>query len=326
MTTSRRTLLVAAVAAPMATPRIARAQAWPARAIRLLLPDTAGSGNDSTARIFSHYLEQGFGQPVAVDNRGGAGGRIGVEAAFRSAPDGYTWLLGNAGSNGINAALYRDLPYDLETAFVPVSLLVTGPNLLAVNPRVLPVNTVQELMAYVRARPGQVNYGSAGPGSSAHFSMELFKSVAGLDLVHIPYRGAPAMGQAAVQGDAPVLIANLVNIMGFIQRGELKPLAVTSLTRSPDLPEVPTIHESGLPGFETLAWNAMFAPPGTPAPIVARMLAELQRVAQIPDVRMRLRALGGDLVASPPEVLAQRVRTDIARWKDLAARANIRID
>ncbi|MBX9592916.1 MAG: tripartite tricarboxylate transporter substrate binding protein [Roseomonas sp.] len=322
----QRRVLLASALAGLAVPSVARAQAWPARPIRLLLPDTPGSGNDSTARIFSHFLEQGLGQPVAVDNRGGAGGRIGVEAAFRSPGDGYTWLLGNAGSNGINAALYRDLPYDLETSFIPVSLLVTGPNLLAVNPRVLPVNSVQELIAYVRARPGQINYASAGPGSSAHFSMELFKSVAGLDLVHIPYRGAPAMAQAAVQGDAPVLVGNLVNVMGFIQRGELKPLAVTSLTRSVDLPQVPTLDESGLRGFETLAWNAMFAPPGTPAPIVARMLAELQRVAAIPDVRMRLRALGGDLVASAPEVLAARVRADIARWKDLAQRANIRID
>jgi tripartite-type tricarboxylate transporter receptor subunit TctC len=321
----RRALLLAPLlAAPAALAQTAAP--WPARPVRLLLPDAPGSGNDSTARIFSHYLEQALGQAVPVDNRGGAGGRIGVEAAWRSPPDGHTWLLGNAGSNGINAALYHNLPYELETAFIPVSLLVTGPNCLAVNPRALPVDSVASLVAHLKARPGQVNYASAGPGSSAHFSMELFKSVAGVDAVHIPYRASPAMAQAAAAGDAPLLIANLVNIMGVLQRGELKPLAVTSLTRSADLPDVPTLDESGLPGFETLAWNGLFAPPGTPAPIVARMLAEIQRVAQIPEVRTRLRALGGDLVASGPEVLAARVRSDIAKWKALAASAGIRAE
>jgi tripartite-type tricarboxylate transporter receptor subunit TctC len=324
----RRSLLLAppllALSAATAPARAQQQSTWPNRPVRLLLPDSPGSGNDSTARIFSHYLEQTLGQAVPVDNRGGAGGRIGVEAAWRSAPDGYTWLLGNAGSNGINAALYHNLPYDLETAFIPVSLLVTGPNVLAINPRVVPVDSVPKLIAHLKARPGHVNYASSGPGSSAHFSMELFKSMAGVDMLHIPYRGSSAMAQAAAAGDAPVLFANLVNIMGVLQRGELKALAVTSLTRTPDLPDVPTLDESGLRGFETLAWNGLFAPPGTPAPIVARMLTEIHRVARIPEVRTRLRALGGELVASEPEVLAARVRSDIAKWKALAASAGIR--
>jgi len=321
----RRTLI--ATAAALAAPSLARAQSWPTRPVRIVVPDAPGGGNDSTARIFAFHLEQAFGQPVPVDNRAGAGGRIGVENAFRSAPDGTTLLLGNAGSNGINAALYRDLPYDLETAFVPISLLVTGPNVLAVNPRVFPVNSVAELLAAIRAQPrGHFNYATAGAGSSAHFSAELFKSMTNTDLVHIPFRGAAGMAQAAVAGDAPFLIANMVNVLPFIRRGELRLLAVTSLERWPDTPDVPTLHESGLPGFETLAWNGLFGPPGLPPAIVQRLLPELVRIGRLPDVADRMKLLGGQIVTSAPEVLSARVRSDIAKWRALSASAGIRID
>ena len=319
----RRTLIAAALAAPS----LAHAQAWPTRPVRIVVPDAPGGGNDSTARIFANHLEQALGQPVPVDNRAGAGGRIGVENAFRSAPDGTTLLLGNAGSNGINAALYRDLPYDLETSFVPISLLVAGPNVLAVNPRVFPVNSVAELLATIRAQPrGHFNYATAGAGSSAHFSAELFKAMTNTDLVHIPFRGAAGMAQAAVAGDAPFLIANMVNVLPFIRRGELRLLAVTSLERWPDTPDVPTLHESGLPGFETLAWNGLFGPPGLPPAIVQRLLPELARIGRLPDVAERMKLLGGQIVTSPPEVLSARVRSDIAKWRALSASAGIRID
>ncbi len=321
----RRTLLLAGGA--LALPRPAPAQAWPTRPVRIVTPDAAGAGNDTTARIFAHHLEAALGVAVPVDNRPGAGGRIGVEHAFRSPPDGSTLLLGNAGSNGINAALYRDLPYDLERDFVPISLLVVGPNALVVNPRVFPVNSVPELVAAIRARPpGHYNYATSGAGSSAHFSAELFKAMTGLDLVQIPYRGAGPMAQAVVSGDAPFLIANLVNVLPFVRRDELRLLAVTSLERWPELPEVPTLHESGLPGFETLAWNGLFGPPGLPAAVVQRLQPELVRIGQLPDVVERIRLIGGAIVASPPEVLAARVRSDIAKWRELAARANIRLD
>ncbi len=322
---NRRTLLAAAGA--LAIPAAAHAQAWPTRPVRLVVPDAPGGGNDTTARVFSHHLEQALGQPVPVDNRAGAGGRIGVENAFRSPGDGTTLLLGNAGSNGINAALYRDLPYNLETDFVPVSLLVTGPNALVVNPRVFPVNSVADLLTMIRAQPrGHYNYATAGAGSSAHFSAELFKAMTDTDMVHVPFRGAAGMAQAAVQGDAPFLIANMVNVMPFVRRGELRLLAVTSLERWPDTPEVPTLHESGLPGFETIAWNGLFGPPGLPQPIVQRLLPELQRIGRLPDVIERIKLLGGQIVTSGPDVLAARVRADIAKWRDLAARANIRIE
>lgn len=318
----QRRHLLAAAAACVAAPAVGQL-AWPTRPVRLILPDTPGTGNDTTARLIAPLLEGALGQPFVIDNRGGAGGRIGVEAAFRSAPDGYTFLLGNAGSNGINAAIYRDLPYDLTNAFDPVSLLVVGPNALIVNTRVLPVANVAELIAAVRARPGALNYASAGVGSSAHMNMELFKNQAGLDIVHVPYRGAPALVQAVIAGEAPLAFGNLVNVMPQVRSGEVKLLAITSMTRLPDLPDTPTIHESGLPNFETVAWNGLLAPKGTPAPIRDRLLAELVTLRGNEALRDRIRLLGGDLVVSTPEAFQQRIEHDIAQWKRLAAAANI---
>ncbi len=318
----QRRHLIAAAAAGVATPALAQ-PAWPTRPVRLILPDTPGSGNDTTARLFSPLLEGALGQPFVVENRGGAGGRIGVEAGFRAPPDGYSFLLGNAGSNGINAAIYRDLPYDLTNAFDPVSLLVVGPNALIVNTRVLPVANVAELIAAIRARPGALNYASAGVGSSAHMNMELFKNQAGLDIVHVPYRGSPALVQAVIAGEAPLAFGNLVNVMPQVRSSEVKLLAITSMTRLPDLPDTPTIHESGLPNFETVAWNGLLAPKGTPAPIRDRLLTELVKLRGNETLRDRIRLLGGDLVVSTPEVFQQRIEHDIAQWKRLAAAANI---
>ncbi|WP_137125897.1 tripartite tricarboxylate transporter substrate binding protein [Roseomonas sp. HF4] len=317
----RRHLLAAASAA-LAAPALAQ-PAWPARPVRLILPDTPGTGNDTTARLVAPLLEGALGQPFVIENRGGAGGRIGVEAAFRAPPDGYSFLLGNAGSNGINAAIYRDLPYDLTNAFDPVSLLVIGPNALIVNSRVLPVADVAGLIAAIRARPGALNYASAGVGSSAHMNMELFKNQAGLDIVHVPYRGAPALVQAVIAGEAPVAFANLVNVMPQVRSGEVKLLAVTSMTRLGDLPDTPTVHESGLPGFETVAWNGILAPKGTPAAARERLLAELVKLRDNAQLRDRVRLLGGSLVVSTPAEFQQRIERDIAQWKRLAAAANI---
>jgi tripartite-type tricarboxylate transporter receptor subunit TctC len=318
----RRSFIATLATAPaMAQP------GWPDRQVRLVVPDAPGGGNDITARLFAHHLERALGQAFPVDNRVGAGGRIGVEQVFRSAPDGSTLLLGNAGSNGINAALYRDLPYNLETDFTPISLLVSGPNALCINPRALPATDMAGLLALLRTRPaGSVNYASAGPGSSSHFSGELFKAMSGIDLTHIPYRGAAQMGQAVVSGDAPVVIGNLVNLQGFVARGEIRLMAVTSLERWAATPDVPTLHESGLPGFETLAWNGLFGPPGLPATIGARLLPELRRIAALPEVQERIAAIGGRLVVSEPAALAARVRDDIAKWRRLAAQANIRAE
>ncbi|WP_137181213.1 tripartite tricarboxylate transporter substrate binding protein [Roseomonas sp. AR75] len=321
----RRTLLAAS--SLLAAPGLARAQSWPTRPVRIVEPGAPGGGNDTTIRLFAPHLDRAFGQSFVVENRPGAGGRVGVENVFRSAPDGTTLLIGNAGSNGINAAIYRDLPYNLETDFTPISLLVTGPNALVVNPRIFPVNTVAELIAAIKAKPpNHYNYGSGGVGSSAHLSAELFKQMAGVQMEHIPYRGASQFGQAVITGDAPFLIANLVNIYPFVARGEVKLLAVTSMQRWPDLPNVPTLNESGLPGFETIAWNGLFGPKGLPQPIVDRLVPELQRIGRLPEVADKVKLIGGQVVTSTPDVLAARVRSDIAKWRDLAQRANIKVE
>ncbi len=300
------------------------AQTWPSRPIRLIIPDAPGTGNDTTARLIAPLLEAALGQPWIVENRPGAGGRIGVEAVFRAAPDGMTFLLGNAGSNGINAAIYRDLPYDLLTAFDPISLLVAGPNTLFVNPRVLPVSSVAELIALVRARPEQLSYASAGIGSSAHMGMELFLSRTGLDIQHVPYRGAAGLAQAVITGEAPLAFANLVNIMPQARGGEVRLLAVTSRTRDPALPEIPTMEEAGLPGFETLAWNALLAPRGTPGGIRERLGRELAKLRDDAVLTERIRLLGGTLVISTPAELRARITADITQWRRLAEAANIR--
>jgi tripartite-type tricarboxylate transporter receptor subunit TctC len=329
-TVDRRSVLAASLAlgaAPLLAPFGTLAQSWPMRPVRVVEPGAPGGGNDTTLRLFAPHLERALGRSFVVDNRAGAGGRIGVEAVVRSAPDGYTLLMGNAGSNGINAAIYRDLPYNLETDLTPISLLVTGPNALVVNPRVFPVDNVSGLIAAIKAKPaGFYNYGSGGIGSSAHLSAELFKQMAGVQLEHIPYKGSGAMGQAVITGDAPFLIANLINVMPFVARGEVKLLAVTSLARWPDLPDVPTLDESGLRGFETIAWNALFGPKGLPQAVVDRIVPELQRIGRLPEVIDRVKSIGGQVVCSPPEALAARVRGDVAKWRDLARRVDIRAE
>lgn len=298
---------------------------WPRSPVRLILPDAPGSGNDVVARLLAPVLESILGQPFVIDNRGGAGGRIGVEAAFNAAPDGTTLLFGNAGSNGINAAIYRDLPYDLASAFDPISLVVQGPNVLVVNTRVLQASDLPGMIEQLRQHPGRYNYASGGIGSSAHMTMELFKAKARLDVVHVPYRGTPAMAQAVISGDTALMFANLVNVMPYIRRGEIKALAVTSLEPTPELPDVPTVAQT-LPGFETLAWNGFLAPHGTPLAVRERLHAALAMLPHTPGMQDRIRQLGGELVISTPEAFAARIKSDIAKWRQLAASAEIRAE
>lgn len=302
------------------------AQSYPDRPIRIIDPWAPGGGSGNQIRPLAAILSEQMGQQVVVESKPGANSIIGTQAVASSAPDGYTLLMGNAGSNGINAAIYRDLSYDLETDLTPISLMVTGPNALVINPRVFPVDNVAGLIAAIKTKPaGFYNYGSGGIGSSAHLSAELFKQMAGVQMTHIPYNGAAAMGRAAITGDAPFLIANLINVMPFVARGEVKLLAVTSLTRWPDLPDVPTLDESGLRGFETIAWNALFGPKGLPQAIVDRIVPELQRIGRLPEVVERVKSIGGQVVCSTPDVLAARVRGDIAKWRDLGRRVDIRV-
>jgi tripartite-type tricarboxylate transporter receptor subunit TctC len=319
----RRHMLAAS--ALMASPALAQG-AWPQRAVRIVAPDAPGAGNDIAIRLLAPQIEAVLGRPVVIDNRPGAGGRIGVEHAFRSAPDGYTLLLGNAGATGINAAIYRDLPYDIERDFVPISLLVLGPNILVINPRTLPVRDVPELVAHMRANPGRVNFAMTAPGGSAHMLTEMFRARTGADFVSVPYRGAPDMARAVVSGEAPANFNNFVNIAAQVASGEAKVIAVTTATRNPLLPDVPTMAEQGFPGFDSAAWTALFAPRGTPPEVVSRLQAAIEPLRADPALQERVRGLGGTLIASPPEVLAERVRGDIAMWREVVRAADIRIN
>jgi tripartite-type tricarboxylate transporter receptor subunit TctC len=305
----------------------ARAQgAYPSRSVRVIVPSAPGDGGDSVARLYAHHLERRFGQGFVVENRTGAGGRIGTEAAVRAPNDGYTLVMGNAGSHGINAALYRALPYDIARDFQPISLLVEAPNVLVINRAKLPVKDVAELITLAKSRPGAIDYASGGPGTSAHLTMELFKSMAGVDLQHVPFRGAGPGLQALVSGEPPVMFVNLPPAMAFIRRGELQALAVTSAARTPDLPDVPTVAESGLPGFETIAWFGLLAPAGTPRPIVDALHAALVEISAIPDVVEKVRLIGGFPRATTPEAFGERIVADIAKWRRLVAEKNLAQD
>jgi tripartite-type tricarboxylate transporter receptor subunit TctC len=304
---------------------LAQAASYPAKPIRVIVPSPPGDGSDLMARAIGERLTQAWGQPVVVDNRQGAGGRVGTEAAAKSAPDGYTLIMGNAGSHGINAALYRDLPYDVERDFVAVTQVMRAPNVLVINPA-LPAKNVTELIALFKASPGKYSYGSGGNGSSAHFTAELFKTMAGVDVAHIPYKGATPALTDVIGGQVAMFMGNLPPAIGHIKAGRVRALAVTTAQRSALVPELPTVAESGLPGFETVAWFGLFAPAGTPRDIVEKIQAEVTKIVQQPDIRERIGTLGGEPVGNAPEAFAAIVRDDVAKWKRVAKASNITAD
>ena len=301
----------------------AMAQAWPAKPVRVIVPSSPGDGADILARTMSQKLGEALGQAFVVDNRAGAGGVVGSELVARAHADGYTLIVAHAGSHAINAALYPKLSYDPVKDFVPIALFMTAPNILVVN-NALPVKTVQEFVAYAKARPGQLNYASGGNGSSAHLTMELFKGITGTRLEHVPYKGSSPAMTDIIAGQVPVMFVNLPPALPHLKSGKLRALAVTTLTRSAAVPEVPTVAESGLAGFETLAWFGMLAPAGTPRELVMRLNAEINKVAQTQEWKDKIAALGGDAVAGPPEVFARRIEGDIAKWKKVVSDAGIK--
>ncbi|HVE49576.1 MAG TPA: tripartite tricarboxylate transporter substrate binding protein [Casimicrobiaceae bacterium] len=312
------------IASIIATPVFSQAT-YPTKPIRLIVPSPPGDGSDLMARAIGDRLTQAWGQPVVVDNRQGAGGRVGTEAAVKSAPDGYTLIMGNAGSHGINAALYRDLQYDLERDFAPITQVMRAPNVLVIN-AALPAQNVRELIALFKANPGKYSYGSGGNGSSAHFTAELFKSMAGVEVAHIPYKGATPALTDVIGGQVALFMGNLPPAIGHIKAGRVRALAVTTAQRSALVPEIPTLAESGLPGFETVAWFGLFAPVGTPRDILLKIQAEVARIVELPDIKERIGTLGGEPVGNTPEAFAAIVKSDIAKWKQVASNANIRAD
>ncbi len=308
-----------AVAAPLAT-----AQSWPSRPIRVIVPFPAGGGIDTVARIIAPKMAESLGQPLVIENRVGAGGTVGTEVVARASADGHT-LLGAFASHAMNATLYRDLSYDTERAFAPISLIATVPNILVVHPS-LPVKTVSDLIALARRRPGDINYASVGSGTPAHLSAELFNLMAGVKMTHVPYKGAPASIIGMITGEAQFTFTTVLIAMPHVKSGKLRAVAVTTRERSSSLPDVPTVNESGLKGYESVAWYGLLAPAGTPAPVIERLHAEVVRSTQTPEVRENLLRQGTDIVASTPARFAQVIREDIATWTRVVKAAGIKAD
>ena len=319
--TARFALMLVCLLAPIAV----WAQAWPQRPVKIVVPSPPGDGSDAVARAIADKLAIALGQPFVVENKPGAGGVIGSSEAAHAPHDGYTLIMGNAGSHGINAAVYTKLNYDPVRDFTPVTLIAESPNVLVANPDA-PFKSVQELIAAAKARPGKIDFASGGQGSSAHMSMELFKYLTHTDLNHIPYKGATPALTDIIAGTVPVGFFNLPPAMGHIKSGKVRALAVTTSKRWSALPYVPTVAEAGVPSFETVAWFGLLAPAGTPHDVIDRLAAEVQKIVKMPDVRARIEATGAQAVGSTPAEFAKRIHDDVDKWKRVAAAAKVQID
>jgi tripartite-type tricarboxylate transporter receptor subunit TctC len=314
-----RTLIAACL---LAVSTCALAQAFPSRPVRFISPFPPGGAVDIITRITATGLQEALGQPVVVENRSGAGGTVGADAAARAPADGYTLFSGGIATHGIAPALYSKLGYDAVRDFSPLSMIGTTPNVLIVNPS-MQARSVGEFIALAKAAPRKLDYGSPGIGTSPQLSMELFKLMSGIELVHIPYKGnAPAIADL-LGGQLPVMFDNLPGAMGHIKAGRVRVLGVSSAARHPSLPDVPTIAESGLPGFEVVVWYAVFAA-GTPPPqVLARLTAAANRAVSSPEVQKKLSDAGVDPGASSPDDLATRVHTEMAKWAKVVKDAGL---
>jgi len=317
------TLVACSLAAALLCAVAAQAQQpYPVRPIRLVVPSSPGGGTDITARIMAPKLGEYLGQQVVVENRPGAGTMIGGEAVARSAPDGYTLLMGIS-TLAINPAMYRKMPYDALKDFAPISQAVSLPNILVTHPS-LPVKTVKELIAFGKARPGQINFASAGVGTNPHLSMELFLSMAGVKMIHVPYKGSGQGVIDLIAGHVSVMTPSILTGLPHIKAGRLRGLGVTSARRAAGAPEIPTIAEAGVPGYEAVQWFGILAPAGTPRAIIERVNREAVRVLQTPDVRERLVADGADPVGSSPDEFGAFIRAETVKWAKVAREVGIR--
>jgi len=300
----------------------AHAQAYPAKPIRFVIPFPPGGSTDLLGRIIGQQWAELMGQQVIIDNRGGAGGIIGVENAARSAPDGYTLVLGHIGTFGLNPSLYARLPYDPLRDFAPLGLFGGVSNLLVVHPS-LPVKSAKELIALARSKPGQLNYGSAGVGSASHLQMEYFKLLTKTDITHVPYKGTGPMVTELVAGQTQVTSTGIPGLLGQVKAGRLRPLAALSAKRLIPFPEIPTSAEAGVPGFEVSTWYGPMAPAKTPAEIITRLNGEMQRMLQKRDVLDRLVAEGVEPLGGTPQQHADYIKSEIARWAKVIKAAGI---
>lgn len=288
----------------------AMAQAYPNKPIRLVVTFPTGGAPDILARLFSEKAQ--LGQPVVIDNKPGAGGNIGSDIVAKAPGDGHTIVMGTVGTHSINGALYEKMPYDMVKNFTPISLIASAPNLLVVNNDV-PVKTVNELIAYMKANPNKLSYASPGIGTSVHMSGELFKSMTGTSMTHVPYKGRQFYVPDLLGGSVQLVFDNMPSALPLAREGKIRAIAQTTAKRSAAAPDVPTVAES-LPGFEAITWFAMFAPANTPKPVIDRLNAEVLRVFKLPDVAERMKTLGLEAVLSSPDELAKYQATEIVKW------------
>jgi len=300
------------------------AQEYPTKPIRLIAPFAPGGPTDLFARLMGAKLGERLGQPVLVENRPGAGGSVGAEVAAKSAADGYTLVLVSS-SFAVNATLYPKLPYDALKDFAPVTLLASAPFLLVAHDSV-PAGSVRELIALAKASPGKLNYGSGGSGSGPHIVAELFKSEAGVDIVHVPYKGTGPLTAALVAGDVQLAFGNIFALVPQVKSGRLKAIAVTGAQRSSALPDVPTVAESGLPGFEAAGVHGLLAPAGTPRRIIDRLNAECVAILRSPEVRAQLASDGAEPIGNTPDQYAAQIAAEIRKWGKLIKERGIRAD
>ncbi|MCK0207327.1 tripartite tricarboxylate transporter substrate binding protein [Starkeya koreensis] len=319
-----RLFFAAALAVLLAVSPAAGQVVFPTRPVTLDIPFPAGGSTDLVGRLVAEGMAKALGQPVVVENRGGGGGSLGTAHLAKQPPDGYAVMMGTVSTHALNPALYRNLPYDPVTGFAPVSLLVIVPNALVVHPG-FPANTLAEFIAELKANPGKYSYASAGNGTPGHLSGELFKSMAGVDMQHIPYQGAGPALVDVISGQVPIMFDNLPTASGYIRSGKLKALGVTTLTRAPSFPDLPAVAET-LPGYETYSWNALFAPAGTPPAIVDTLNAAALKALAEPKVQARLADFSAVTVGSTPQALAEHVKREVAKWAPIVKASGARLD
>jgi tripartite-type tricarboxylate transporter receptor subunit TctC len=317
-------LLAAALSALACSSSLA-ADPWPSRPIHMVVPFPAGSSPDLVARMLTEKLAVSLGQPVIVDNKPGSGGNIGTGLVAKAAPDGYTLGFSIPGPLSVNTVLYAKMDYDPFTELAPISLVAVSPNVLVVDPK-LNIGTVKEFIALARAQPGKLNYGSIGNGSASHLTMELLKTEAGIDLVHVPYPGAPQVITAIVSGQVQAGFVVPGIAMALVQAGRLRAIAVTSAEKSQVLPDLPTVAEAGFPGFESSAWQGIVAPAGTPKPIIDRLSKELADIIRSPEVREKMLRIYFQPVGTSPETLSRLMRAERDRWAPVIRKSGARAD
>jgi tripartite-type tricarboxylate transporter receptor subunit TctC len=315
-------LAMAPAAAFAQTASTGSGQAYPAKPVRLVVPFPPGGSTDIVARIVALKLGERLGQQVVVENRGGAGGTIGTEAVAKSPPDGHTLVLGTTSTHVVAPSVYQKIGYDPIKDFAPISLLAVTPYLLVVNPEVK-VGSLKEFIGYVKARPGKLNYASAGTGSTTHLAMEMLKSEAGMYIVHIPYNGNGPAGTAVISGQVEILFGSLPAVLPHAKSGRVRPIAVGTPKRSPSLPEVPTVAESGFPGFDASLWLAIMAPAGTPPAVIDRLHKETLAAIASPDAADALTKAGAEPVTSTPAELAGMVKDGVAKYAKVIKQAGV---